>query len=64
MSTLSPKACKLGMESYRGNPTLVGLWLLRPILLWGAMIGKRRGSVVEKHAQTPQYVLGSRIAVL
>lgn len=63
VSTLSPKVCKLRTESRRGNPTLVGLWLLRPFLLWGA-IGKRRGRVVEKYVRSPQCVLGSTIAVL
>lgn len=39
VSTLyTPRACKLRIESCRGNPTLVGLWLFRPFLLWGAMI--------------------------
>lgn len=64
MSTLSPEVCKLRMGSCKGDPTLVGLWFLGPFLFWGAVIGERRGRVLEKQAQAPQRILGSSTAVL
>lgn len=47
-------------REYQGS----SLGLLWPFLLWGALIGRRRGWVLEKYAQAPQYVLGSNKAGL
>lgn len=64
VSTLSRGVCKLRMRKCRGHLRSSRLGLLWPFLLWGALLGKRRRWVLEKHAQAPQYVPGSNTAAL
>lgn len=59
-SILSPEMCELKMaEMQRGAQTgrLRPLW---PLLPWGALIGKGRGWVAEKHAATEELYEPSR----